>query len=122
MKVLSLIKTDNVNHYMPVIWLSLGDQMIIISKNDLTRNYEIPIVYLVAIFFLNTFVYKRLEASGRSFSIKSRIIIGMISATIAMCIAGTIEIFRQNACDSSPTITQFIGIYEIIRILFNFIL
>ncbi len=64
----------------------------------------------MAIFFLNTFVYKRLEASGRSFSIRSRIFIGMFSATVAMCIAGTVEVFRQKACDSSPTITQFIGI------------
>ncbi|CAF4454763.1 unnamed protein product, partial [Adineta steineri] len=49
MKVIKFFRTDRGDHYMPVIWLSLGDQMIII----------------LAIFFLNTFVYKRLEASGR---------------------------------------------------------
>jgi hypothetical protein len=70
--------------------------------------------YLVAIFVLNTFVYKRLYASGRSFSIKSRMVIGMISATLAMCIAGTVEIFRQMKCDSSPNILQTIGIYSMI--------
>ncbi|CAF1488783.1 unnamed protein product [Adineta steineri] len=93
MKVIKFFRTDRGDHYMPVIWLSLGDQMIII----------------LAIFFLNTFVYKRLEASGRSISIRTRIIIGMISATIAMCMAGTVELFRQKLCDSQPTISQFIG-------------
>ncbi|UJR14008.1 hypothetical protein I4U23_001008 [Adineta vaga] len=93
MKVMKFFRTDQGIHYMPVIWLSLGDQMIII----------------VAIFFLNTFVYKRLEASGRSISIRSRITFGMISATIAMCLAGTVEIYRQKLCDSQPTISQIIG-------------
>lgn len=77
---------------MPVVWLSLGNQIIII----------------VTIFFLNAFVYKRLRASGRSFSIKSRIIIGMISAAAAMCIAGTVEIFRQEICETQ-NFTQTIG-------------
>lgn len=67
-------------------------------------------LYLVTIFFLNTFVYKHLEAKGRSFSIKSRIVVGMISAAFAMCMAGTVEIFRQRACDELPTISQIIGI------------
>ena len=58
--------------------------------------------------FLNAFVYKRLQASGRSFSIKSRIVIGMISATFAMCLAGTVEIFRQDIC-RTQNFTQTIG-------------
>lgn len=66
-------------------------------------------LYLVSIFVLNTFVYKRLHASGRTFPIRSRIVIGMISATLAMCMAGVVEIFRQKTCLSSPTISQTIG-------------
>ncbi|CAF1244094.1 unnamed protein product [Rotaria sordida] len=93
MKVIKILRTDHNQHYMPVIWLSLGDQIIII----------------VTIFFLNTFVYKRLEASGRSFSIRSRIVIGLIAASISMCIAGTIEIFRQKTCDIQSPILQTIG-------------
>ncbi|CAF1541779.1 unnamed protein product [Adineta ricciae] len=93
MKVMKFFRTDQGDHYMPVIWLSLGDQIIII----------------VAIFFLNTFVYKRLRASGRSISIRFRITIGMMSAALAMCMAGTVEIFRQKLCDSPPTIEQIIG-------------
>jgi dipeptide/tripeptide permease len=61
-----------------------------------------------SIMFLNAFVYKRLQASGRSFSIKSRILIGMISATFAMCLAGTVEIFRQDICQTE-NFTQTIG-------------
>ena len=32
MKVIKFFDTDDGAHYMPVIWLSLGDQMIIICK------------------------------------------------------------------------------------------
>ena len=32
MKVLKFFRTANGAHYMPVIWLSLGDQMIIIGE------------------------------------------------------------------------------------------
>ncbi|CAF1102360.1 unnamed protein product [Rotaria sp. Silwood1] len=93
MRIIKILRIDKNEHYMPVIWLSLGDQIIII----------------VTIFFLNTFVYKRLEASGRSISIRSRIIIGLMSASLSMCIAGTVEIFRQKTCDTLPTISQTIG-------------
>ncbi len=63
---------------------------------------------LVTIFFLNAFVYKRLRASGRSFPINFRIIIGMIAATLAMCMAGTVEIFRQSISETQ-NFTQIIG-------------
>ncbi|CAF0972504.1 unnamed protein product [Adineta ricciae] len=77
---------------MPVVWLSLANQMIII----------------VTIFLLNTFVYKRLQASGRSFPINTRIVIGMTSAALSMCMAGTVEIFRQNIC-KTQNFTQIIA-------------
>ncbi|UJR14010.1 hypothetical protein I4U23_001009 [Adineta vaga] len=77
---------------MPVVWLSLANQIIII----------------VTIFLLNTFVYKRLQASGRSFPINTRIVIGMISAALSMCMAGTVEIFRQNIC-KTQNFTQIIA-------------
>ena len=69
--------------------------------------------YLVTIFLLNAFVYKRLIASGRSFSINTRIIIGMISAAFSMCLAGTVEIFRQNV-SKTQNFTQIIGIFVIL--------
>ncbi len=62
------------------------------------------------IFFLNTFIYKRLKTTERIFSIRSRIILGMILATIAMCMAGIVEIYRQNSCGNGD-IPQIIGIY-----------
>ncbi|CAF2599209.1 unnamed protein product [Rotaria sp. Silwood2] len=77
---------------MPVVWLSLGNQIIII----------------VTIFLLNAFVYKRLQASGRSFPINTRIVIGLITAALSMCMAGTIEIVRQNIC-KTQNFTQTIG-------------
>ncbi|CAF1488802.1 unnamed protein product [Adineta steineri] len=82
---------------MPVIWLSLANQIIII----------------VTIFLLNTFVYKRLQASGRSFPINTRIVIGMVSAALSMCMAGTVEIFRQNIC-KTQNFTQIIADKEYI--------
>lgn len=62
----------------------------------------------MTIFLLNAFVYKRLQASGRSFSTRSRIIIGMLAAAAAMCMAGTVEIFRQDICETQ-NFTQTIG-------------
>jgi hypothetical protein len=97
---------------MPVVWLSLGNQIIIIG-NSLFLKYGIHFCFvfnLVTIFFLNAFVYKRLQASGRSFPINSRIFIGLISATLAMCMAGTVEIFRQHIC-KTDNFTQTIGIH-----------
>jgi hypothetical protein len=54
---------------------------------------------LVTIFILNTCVYKRLYSNNRPLSMKVRIVIGMIGATLSMCITGVIEIFRQKRCD-----------------------
>jgi dipeptide/tripeptide permease len=73
---------------------------------------------LVTIFFLNAFVYKRLRASGRSFPINSRIIIGLVSATLAMFMAGTVEIVRQGICKTN-NFTQTIGIYFIVLFTFK---
>lgn len=65
-------------------------------------------VVLVIILILNTFVYKRLQRSGRSFSVRTKILVGLIPAAISMCIAGTVEIFRQNICETQ-NFTQTIG-------------
>jgi dipeptide/tripeptide permease len=119
MKVLKLFQNNDTVHYVPIIWLAVSDQLIVLSKFNQTRNKTLPtstryqyllLFYLVAIIFLNTFVYKRLEASGRSISIRTRIVIGMISAVVAMCMAGTVEIFRQYIC-TTQNFTQTIGIY-----------
>jgi hypothetical protein len=37
MKVVRFFGTDHGEHYMPVIWLSLGDQMIIIGMDCLYK-------------------------------------------------------------------------------------
>jgi hypothetical protein len=66
------------------------------------------VLYLVTIFILNTFVYKRLHASGRTFPIKARMIIGLISAAFSMVMAGTVEILRQNI-SIDQNFTQTIG-------------
>ncbi len=124
MRVMQFFKYNDNTHYMPIIWLSLGDQLIIIGKYHQIQNKTLPyanqisLICLVSIFLLNTFVYKRLAASGRSFSIRSRIVIGMIAATLAMCMAGTVEIFRQKSCDTH-SITQTIGLYSITILLFS---
>ena len=65
-------------------------------------------------------MYKRLQASGRSFSINTRIIIGMISAAFAMCMAGTVEIFRQNI-SKTQNFTQIIGIHFLYFFILNVI-
>ncbi|CAF5169539.1 unnamed protein product, partial [Rotaria magnacalcarata] len=75
---------SNINR-MPIVWLSLPDQGIII----------------LVIFILNTCIYERLHINNRLFSIKARMVIGLIAATVSMCITGTVEIFRQRRCDSS---------------------
>ncbi|CAF3436200.1 unnamed protein product [Rotaria socialis] len=75
---------SNINR-MPIVWLSLTDQVIII----------------LVIFILNTCIYERLHLNNRLFSIKARMVIGLIAATVSMCITGTVEIFRQRRCDSS---------------------
>lgn len=99
---------------MPVVWLSLGNQIIIIGECCHSRTCRTLSVKLVTILLLNTFVYKRLQASGRSFSIKSRITIGMVSAALAMCMAGTVEVFRQDICQTQ-NFTQTIGMYGFVR-------
>lgn len=63
----------------------------------------------VAIFSLNVFVYKRLHAKNRQFSMKIRLVFGMVFATLSMCITGVVEITRQNRCDVSFHTTQIIG-------------
>lgn len=66
----------------------------------------------MVIFILNKCVYKRLEKKGKLFSIRSRIVLGMILAMIAMCLAGTVEIFREKSCDQH-NVTQTIGTFLI---------
>ncbi|CAF2495975.1 unnamed protein product [Rotaria sp. Silwood2] len=67
---------------MPVIWMSVGDQVSII----------------IGILILNLFVYKHLVNYNQSSLIQIKFVIGMILASITMFIAGTIEKFRQHEC------------------------
>ncbi|CAF0713867.1 unnamed protein product [Adineta steineri] len=70
------------NDKIPISWMSLGDSVTII----------------IGISMLAIFVYKCLNAPKRRVSIRVKLITGMILASLAMCIAGTIEIFRQQNC------------------------
>lgn len=85
MRLETIYGTDHDEHKMPIIWLSLGDQLIII----------------VTIFLSHKFVYKRCQTNGRRFSIRTRIILGMMCAIIAMICAGTVEFFRQKECQTN---------------------
>ncbi|CAF0905534.1 unnamed protein product [Rotaria sordida] len=67
---------------MPVIWMSVGDQVSII----------------IGILILNLFVYKHLVTYNQSTLIQIKFVVGMILASITMFIAGTIEKFRQHGC------------------------
>ncbi|CAF4654437.1 unnamed protein product [Rotaria sp. Silwood1] len=67
---------------MPVIWMSVGDQVSII----------------IGIVILNLFVYKYLLNYNQSTLIQMKFIVGMFLASITMFIAGTIEKFRQHQC------------------------
>lgn len=50
---------------------------------------------------------------------KTRLVLGMIIAAIAMCISGVVEIYRQEQCgNSNDTIVQKIGISPILTNLF----
>ncbi|CAF0739285.1 unnamed protein product [Adineta ricciae] len=69
---------------MPISWMSLGDSVAII----------------VGLMIFNLFVYKRLSNPSRTLSIRRKLVIGMILASLSMCIAGIVEIFRQNQCIS----------------------
>lgn len=103
---------------MPVAWLSLTDQVVIIRM----YNYKIfkinnhYFVLIVIIFILNTCVYKRLRNDNESFAIKWRFIIGMTTAILSMCLAGVVEIFRQQKCETY--IQQTIGMCELVCCLY----
>ena len=58
-------------------------------------------ILLVGIIILTLFVYKHLDRWNRNISIRMKLILGMIFAAIAMCIAGITEIVRQRNCPSS---------------------
>ena len=59
--------------------------------------------FLVGLMIFNLFVYKRLSNPSRPLSIGRKLVIGMILASLSMCIAGIVEIFRQNQCISGNT-------------------
>ncbi|CAF1073120.1 unnamed protein product [Adineta ricciae] len=70
---------------MPVVWLSLSDQIVII----------------LILFIFNACICSHLHVKNRLFSIKLRFILGMLAATLSMCLTGIVEIFRQQGCSSS---------------------
>lgn len=53
----------------------------------------------VGILILNFLVYKYLDARNRLLTITKKLAIGMCFGLITMCIAGTVEVFRQQKCD-----------------------
>jgi dipeptide/tripeptide permease len=68
---------------------------------------------LVGIPVLTIFVYKYLDASNRTLSIKIKLIIGMILASLTMSIAGTVEAIRQGYCVSGIVFHMCIDFYLI---------
>jgi hypothetical protein len=46
------------------------------------------------------FVYKHLDERNRASIITAKLIIGMCCACVTMCIAGGVEILRQQKCHS----------------------
>lgn len=72
------------------------------------QNDDKGFFHLVLIFILNTFVYKRLEKSGRSFSLKTRMTIGLATAVLAMIFAGTVEKIRIDK-PTDESFNQIIG-------------
>ncbi|UJR14271.1 hypothetical protein I4U23_001262 [Adineta vaga] len=67
---------------MPVSWISLGDSVTII----------------LGLLILNLLIYKRSDDPRQTLTIRRKLVIGMILASLSMCIAGIIEIIRQNQC------------------------
>jgi hypothetical protein len=55
-------------------------------------------IILVGILILTGFVYKYLDTRNKSLIITMRFVFGMFFAFSSMCIAGVVEIFRQNQC------------------------
>jgi dipeptide/tripeptide permease len=74
---------------------------------------------LVGIPVLTIFVYKYLDASNRTLSIKVKLVIGMILASLTMSIAGTVEAIRQGYCVSGIVFHVYID-YLYIFILYSF--
>ncbi|CAM4955090.1 unnamed protein product [Rotaria socialis] len=72
----------NTEKPMPITWMSLGDSVTII----------------ISITILNTVVYKFFDTHNRQLTIKIKLIIGMVLASLAMCITGIVEMDRQKYC------------------------
>jgi len=45
---------------------------------------------------------------------KTRLILGMVAAAIAMLITGVVEIYRQEQCNNGNSIEQRVGTYSIL--------
>jgi hypothetical protein len=50
------------------------------------------------------FVYKYLDTKDAAMLLTDKFVIGMSFASITMCIAGLVEVFRQNHCDHTRSI------------------
>jgi dipeptide/tripeptide permease len=94
-----------------------------------------PVTIIVGLLIFNTFVYKFLNTRHRSFTITTKFVIGMCFACMTMCIAGSVEYYRQQGCldnhdlgnnDSSLQIYYqlpqniFMGFSEIFAMLASF--
>ena len=61
---------------------------------------------IVGILVLIIFVYKFLDVHHQSFTITIKFVIGMCLACLTMCIAGSVELIRQDKCNSLGDIEQ----------------
>lgn len=88
------------NELMPISWISLGDSITILRMFFISELIHTLLLFIVGILILTFFVYKQLDRWNRSISIRMKLNLGMIFASIAMCIAGITEIIRQSHCIS----------------------
>jgi acid phosphatase family membrane protein YuiD len=72
---------------------------------------------LVGTLILNIFIYKYLDAQNRAVIITAKFTIGMCFAVITMCIAGGVEMLRQNRCSTGKLLNQlFANLLQYFRV------
>jgi hypothetical protein len=90
-----------------ITFMWLGDPVTIISKFISCFNIRNNYVTLVGILIFNLFIYKCMDVRHKSLTIATKFVIGMCFSIATMCIAGTVEVFRQEGCDINCNIREW---------------
>lgn len=62
------------------------------------------IIFLIILIpFVDRVLYPRLAKAGYPFTMVNRIAVGMLFATLAVCVAGTVEMFRLRAVNTNSS-------------------